>query len=174
MVAQVVVGVAQCHAGDGAVEEFVVVRPGGGAGEVPDRLGDVGVVAVFAVGCAEGRHRADVSDAVPPLVRAIEPAQDQDAAFSYVGERPAGGVRIPALSIRSSAVASHAITSHWSLPCGNFAIASAPSSSRTDAFGRAPPRPVVPVSRSCLIACAGSSSETILSAACSNSGSDTS
>ncbi|WP_243118330.1 hypothetical protein [Actinomyces wuliandei] len=56
-------------------------------------------------------------------------------------------------------MASQAMTSHWSLLCGNLAIARLSSSSRADAFGRAPPSPMVPVSRNCLTAADESSPE---------------
>ena len=68
-------------------------------------------------------------------------------------------VRMPAASSRSRAVASQAMTSHESLEWGNFAMARPPSPSRTEALGRVPPRPVVPVSRSRVTASEGSSSE---------------
>lgn len=135
-----VVCVAECDVRDDAAEELTVVRPGRER-KVSHRLCDLGIIVLLTINGAQRRHCADVADPAS-VVCAVESAQDQHAARG-----------------RGGAAGTQAMTSHRSLPCGNFAIASEPSSRCTETFGLAPPSSVVPVSGNCLTARFGSSSD---------------
>ena len=58
-------------------------------GQVAHRLGDVGVVALLAVGGADGGHGADVADA-RSRARPVEAPQDEHAPAPHPGEPTPG------------------------------------------------------------------------------------